>query len=495
MSGTKSATTSPQPAGSPSEGRRRDDRPFGARFVTPMLLAAALNPINSSIIATALVSIAAAIGVSVGQTSILISSLYLTSAIAQPTAGRLAEEFGPRRVFLTGIVVVVIGGVVGGVASNLPTLVVARVLIGLGTSAGYPSAMLLIRRRASSIGLQATPRKVLGALAIASAATVAIGPTIGGLLVGWFDWRASFLINVPLAVITFVMGVLWIAKDTDQTSHRSACQVASRVDLAGVIGFGGAMTLLLVFLLSLPSFSWVPFVGSIAVSIGLVRWELRAANPFIDVRLLRSNMPLTRTYIRQGLTLLGIYTILFGLTQWIEVVRGLSAYKAGFVLIPMGVLSACSARVVSGRNGVHKSLVVSACFLIAGAIGTLFLDSRSPIILIVLVTGAFGLVSGFSNVSNQTALYNEAPAASVGTASGLLRTFGYVGSISASTITGLAFRTRVDGSGLHHVSLILLGIGIIVLLMTAFDRHLADSDRSSQATNEPPPNAVTTPHS
>src|SRR5579863_2205139 len=109
-----------------------------------MLLGAALNPIHSSVIATALVSIAAAMHVSVGQTSILISSLYLTSAIAQPTAGRLSEEFGPRRVFVAGVLVVFVGGIVGGVGQDLPTLVVSRVLIGLGTSSGYPSAMLLI---------------------------------------------------------------------------------------------------------------------------------------------------------------------------------------------------------------------------------------------------------------------------------------------------------------------------------------------------------------
>ncbi|WP_329129029.1 MFS transporter [Streptomyces sp. NBC_01476] len=455
------------------------DRPFGPRFVAPMFIGSALNPINSSVIATALVSIAAAMGVPVGRTSILISSLYLTSAIAQPTAGRLSEEFGPRRVFLVGIVIVLAGGILGGTAQNLPTLVAARVLIGLGTSAGYPSAMLLIRRRATAVGLASPPGSVLGGLAIAGAATVAIGPTIGGLLVGWFNWRAAFLINVPVAAVAFVMALRWIARDPDRISGRPAREVIRRIDLAGVIGFGGTMTALLVFLLALPHPEWIALGASAAVAAALIRWELRAANPFLDIRLLASNLALTRTYVRYGLTLLGTYVILYGLTQWMEAAHGLSAYEAGLILIPMGLLSAAAARVVSRRQAIHRPLIAAAVFMLAGAVATLFLTSHSPVIAIIAVTALFGLTSGSSNVTNQTALYKESPAEKVGTASGLLRTFGYIGSIAASTITGVAFRTHVDDTGLRHVALILIGIGVLVLLMTAFDRHLAASGSES----------------
>jgi predicted MFS family arabinose efflux permease len=169
--------------------------------------------------------------------------------------------------------------------------------------------------------------------------------------------------------------------------------------------------------------------------------------------------------------------ILYGLTQWIEAARGLSAYEAGLVLIPMGVLSAVSARVVSQRQAIHKPLIAAALFMLAGAVATLFLTSHSPIAAIVAVTALFGLASGSSNVTNQTALYKEAPAETVGTAAGLLRTFGYIGSIAASTITGVAFRAHVDDTGLRHVSLVMIGIGIVVLLMTVLDRQLARSDK------------------
>jgi MFS family permease len=354
---------------------------------------------------------------------------------------------------------------------------VARVLIGLGTSAGYPAAMLLIRRRAASIGLESPPHSVLGGLAIAAAATLAIGPTIGGLLVGWFDWRAAFLVNIPFVCLAFAMTLMWIPKDPDQVRGHSAREVFTRIDVLGVIGFGGSMTALLVFLLALPRPNWIALGVAVAVAAALVAWELRAGNPFLDVRLLVSNLPLTRTYLRFGLGLLGVYVILYGFTEWTEAARGMSAYEAGLLLIPQGVLSAITARVASHRKDVRKPLIVAAVFMLAGAVAALFLTSHSPIIAIIAVTSLFGLMAGVHNVSNQAALYREAPAEKVGTASGLLRTFGYVGAIASAAITGIVFRAGVDDAGLRHVSLILIGIGAVLLLMTVFDRQLGKSDK------------------
>jgi len=442
-------------------------------------MGAALNPINSSMIATALVSIAAALHVPVGRTAILISSLYLTSAIAQPVAGRLAEEFGPRRVFLAGITVVLAGGVIGGLALDMPALVVSRVLIGLGTSAGYPSAMLLVRRRATLIGLRRPPGRVLGGLTTTSAAVLAIGPAIGGLLIGWFDWRAVFWINVPVTAVTFVMALLWIARDTDPVRGHSVRDLVSRVDVPGIAAFGAAITALLVFLMSLPGLDWIALGLSVAAAATLVIVELRVPDPFLDIRLLVSNGALTRTYIRYCFTLLGIYVVLYGLTQWLEAAHGLSGYQAGLALFPMGVLSAVMSRVVSRFTRLRLSLIVAGATLVLGALGMLWLTSRTSMAEVICVTALFGLVAGFGNVTNQTVLYREAPARKVGTVAGLLRTFGYIGSIAAATITGIAFRARVDDPGLHRVAIILTGIGLVVLLMTVLDRQLARADRES----------------
>jgi MFS family permease len=481
ISGASGAGDAPGPHDSkPRRGQPEQSDPqkgaFNGRFVAPLLMGATLNPVNSSLIATALVSIAASMRVSVGQTSILISCLYLTSAIGQPTAGRLAEEFGPRRVFLVGIVLVLLGGLLGGIATSLPMLIGARVLIGLGTSGGYPAAMLLIRRRASAVGLEAPPGKVLSGLAIAGSVTVAIGPAIGGLLVGWFSWRAAFLVNVPFTILTFAMAMFWIAKDSDVISGRRPREVLSRIDVLGVLGFGASMTALLVFLLGLPEPRWTALIATVVFAVALTFWELRAANPFLDVRLLASNAALTRTYLRNALSMLGIYVMLYGLTQWMEAARGLSAYTAGLVLLPMGLLSAVAARMVANYINVRMPLILSGVLLLVGAIASLFLTSGSPLIAIIGVTALFGIMSGVSNLANQTALYQSAPAETLGTASGLLRTFGYVGSIASATISGIAFRTRVSDAGLHQISLTLIVVGAVVLLATVFDRQLKPSD-------------------
>src|SRR6202034_3636953 len=181
---------------------------------------------------TALVPIAAGLGVSIGQTAALVTALYLASAIAQPTAGKVAEVFGPRRVFLAGIILAAAGGLVGGFAQALLTLLISRVLIGLGTSCAYPTAMLLIRRRARDMGLDKPPGGVLGGLQIAGIATASLGLPLGGVLVGSLRWRSVLFINVPGALVALVTTLGWVPADGPLSRPLRARDVASRLDLA-----------------------------------------------------------------------------------------------------------------------------------------------------------------------------------------------------------------------------------------------------------------------
>ncbi|WP_416960675.1 MFS transporter [Streptomyces sp. Agncl-13] len=448
-------------------------RPFAWTFTTPLYVGAGLNPVNSSIIATALVPIATELHVAVGSTAVLVSSLYLASAVAQPTAGKLAEVLGARRIFLSGIVLVLLGGVVGGLGQNLAMLTVARVLVGIGTSAAFPCAMVLIRRRAQDAGLDAPPGGVLGGIAIAGMATAAIGPPIGGLLVGAAGWRWAFLINIPVTLVAMVMAVRWLPEDPALERGDSGFRrVADRIDLPGILGFAVTMSALVVFLTALPHVGWTALAVFVLAAVPTVRWELRRTGPFFDFRGLAANGALARTYLRQALSLLGTYTVMYGVTQWMEAAHGFSTVTAGLLLLPMGAVSALLSHPLARRNLIRGPLVVSAVTMLIGSAGIMLLTSHSPAIAIVLVSLVFGVASATTTVGNQTALYLEAPPDQIGTASGLFRTFGYLGTITSAVIGGIVFRAGVTDHGLHVLGLVLVGAGLTVLLLTVLDRRL-----------------------
>lgn len=450
-------------------------RPFAWRFTTPLFIGSALNPINSALIATALVPIAEGVHVPVGQTATLVSALYVATAIAQPTAGKVAEVFGPRRVFLAGILLVLAGGLVGGFAPDLDLLLVSRVLIGLGTSCAYPTAMLLIRRRAQTAGLAKPPGGVLGGLQIAGIATASLGLPIGGVLVQLFGWRAVFFINVPVAVVALAATLAWIPRDDRATQHRAARDVLSALDVTGILGFAAAMTSLLLFLSSLPDAS-VPFgIATAVLWIALVVWERRARTPFFDVRLLASNLALTRTYVRFAIVMLCSYVVLYGITQWLQATRDVSEVATGLLLLPMTLISGIVVIPVSRRNLIRGPLLLAALGCAAAGVAVLFLHTGAWLVLTLLITLLLGVAQGAALSSNTTALYTQAPADLIGTASGLLRSFGYLGSIASSAIIGVVFLDSATDAGVGTIGWIMLGVSVVLLAITYFDRSLRHS--------------------
>jgi MFS family permease len=152
--------------------RDRSQDGFARTLIAPMILGAVLNPVNSSMIAVALIPIGTAFDAPPSETAWLVSSLYLATAIGQPVVGRLVDLYGPRPLYLAGTALVGVAGVLGALAPSLGVLVGARTLLGFGTCAGYPAAMSLIRSEATRTGRD-SPNGVLTVLAV-SAQTIAI---------------------------------------------------------------------------------------------------------------------------------------------------------------------------------------------------------------------------------------------------------------------------------------------------------------------------------
>jgi predicted MFS family arabinose efflux permease len=211
----------------------------------------------------------------------------------------------------------------------------------------------------------------------------------------------------------------------------------------------------------------------------LTLWELRAKSPFLDVRLLVRNAALTRTYLRYALVALCVYVVMYGITQWMEAARGVSALDAGLLLLPMSIVSGIVVFPISRRNLIRGPVIVAAIASLAGSVGVLFLASDTSIAWIVVITVIFGIVLGTASSGNQLALYTQAPPEQLGVASGLFRTFGYIGSIASSAITGIVFHTNATDSGVHTIGLIMIVVSLVAIAFTIFDRTLRTAQPST----------------
>lgn len=458
-----------------------DSRPFGPRFVVPLLFGPLLNPINTTMIAVALAPISTDLGIGADQAIWLVAALYLASAIGQPTMGKLADRVGPKKVFVSGMVVVMLAGVLPEVLPSFGGAVAARVLIGVGTSAAYPAAMTAIRNQSDRLGV-ATPPLVLGGLSISSLASAAAGPALAGALIGLFGWHSIFLVNVPLAGVGLVLSLLWMPSDSLRPARDPSAtrlSFARAVDLPGLALFAVTIAALLVFLLDLRQGWWWLLGVAVAALAGLVAWELRAVAPFVDVRVLAANGPLTRTYLRLFLVYGIAYTVTYGFSQWVQQVGGIGSAQAGLIQLPGAIVAGVASFVFARRSAVRLPLVVAATVPIAGGALLLTTASGSPVWALVLVPALFGLPQGLASVSNQAALYRQVPSSMIGTAAGLSRTSIYVGAIGASSLIGGVYGDAPTTAGLHTLAAVVIGLAVVATALTVFDRSLRAPARDS----------------
>jgi MFS family permease len=440
---------------------------FDRGLYAPMILGAILNPVNSSIIAVSLVPIGVAFGAPPAQTAWLISGLYLATAIGQPVVGRLVDIYGPRRLYLAGTALVGVAGLLGALAPSFGVLVVARVLLGFGTCAGYPAAMYLIRSEARRTGVQ-SPSTVLTALAVSSQTIAVIGPSLGGLLIGLGGWRTTFAVNLPLAAACLVLGALRLPAGRGQDAGRRGLGL----DFAGITLFAGMLVSLLLFLMNLGLAHGYLLVLAAVAAAGLAVRELRTAEPFIDLRVLGDNLPLLATYARNLLASVVSYAFLYGYPQWLESGRGLHPAEAGLVLLPLFGVGIVVSTTTGRRPEVRGKLLVGAAVQAVACAALLLVGSGSPIWLLVLISMVVGVPQGLNSLANQNALYHQADPARMASSAGLLRTFLYLGAIVASAANGAFLRHRADTAGLHHLAVFLLVVAGLFGVVTVVDRSL-----------------------
>jgi EmrB/QacA subfamily drug resistance transporter len=176
--------------------------------LTAVIVACALfmQNLDSTIIATALPTMAQAFGYDPVRMNVALTSYLLSLTVFIPASGWIADRFGTRDVFRAAIVVFTIGSILCGLSDGLIELVAARVLQGIGGAMMVPVGRLLLLRTAAKTELVAA----MAWLTMPALLGPVVGPPVGGFIVTWFDWRWAFFINIPVGIIGLIAVTLFI---------------------------------------------------------------------------------------------------------------------------------------------------------------------------------------------------------------------------------------------------------------------------------------------
>ncbi len=446
------------------------------RLLGTIGLGTLLNPLNSSMIAVALIDIRLTFDVGFASASWLIASYYLASAVGQPLLGRLGDLIGRRRVFLVGLAVVAVASSAAPFAPSFAALVAIRILQALGTSALFPSGLGIVR---STHG--PGQARALGVLSVFASTSAAIGPTIGGYLVAWGGWQAIFIVNLPIIVLCGSLALLTLPRDAVAAPVRVTMR---RLDLPGAALFVLTALSALWWLMSLTGqVAWPALVAAVLAAAGLIVVERRVrrqaspdkaassgaalTEPFLDFAALGGRGGLLPIYAMNAAVNIVFYAIFFGVPSYLQSTAGQSPAAAGLTMLPLASLSVLitpvSARLID-RYGAGVVLRSGTLLLAGGCAGMLVLQETWPIAALGALLGLLGMANGAVSLALQTAMYDTAAGPTIGSAAGLFQTSRYVGTMLASTLLALTFGQELDLTALHTLAAVLTAVMVLVLV-------------------------------
>lgn len=461
------------------QSKTRSGAPF--KLLAPVSLATAINGLNSSMIAVGLLSINRDLGPGANITW-LVTAFYLAAAVAQPIAGRLIDQFGARSILLWGLALVAAGSASVYGATTIEMLVALRVVIGIGAAAGYPASMAILRNWEEGNGVKQGVGGVRTVI-FSAQGTVMLAPAIGGIVIGFWDWRAMFFINVPLSLLTAFLVLLGVP--SGKAERRAATPTSLQVDWLGFILFATALVPLLIGLNVVgQGFWWLWLIMGLLGSVIFVRHQRSRKAPFIDFRLLVRNRGIGAPIVRQFVVMAILYAILFGFPTWLEGAQGLTPGSAGLVMLPisgMGLVATVLAGPTIVKWGIRAPILIGAVLMTAAMVALLFLTQDSTLTMVIVAAFLLGVPNGFFMLGNQMALFRATPTELVGVTTGLLRTSQFIGGTMAMLLLGFTFQGDSPDSGLHSLALVLGSLSLLVFIEAALSKELRSSTGTPQA--------------
>jgi len=367
--------------------------------------------IDTTIVSVANPSIMEGLGTDINAVIWVTSAYLLAYAVPLLITGRLGDRFGPKKLYLLGLVVFTVASLWCGLSGDVQSLITARVLQGLGAAMMTPQTMAVITRifppdrRGAAMGLWG---------ATAGMATL-VGPILGGVLVDSLGWEWIFFINVPVGIVGFILAWRFVPS---LSTH------PHRFDIPGVLLSAVGLFLLVFGIQEGETYNWGTIAGPVSVwgliiaglvvLAGFIAWQrYNKGEPLLPLDLFRDrNFSLANI----GITTVGFTVTAFGLPLifYYQMVRGMTPTQSALMMVPMALISGGLAPVV-GRiiDRVNPKYITSGGLVlmaVALAWNSVLMHPDTPILLFLLPSAVLGFANaGIWGPLSSTATRNLPP--------------------------------------------------------------------------------------
>ncbi len=403
-----------------------------------------LTFLDNTIVSVALGSVQADLHAGVTALQWVVSAYALTFASAMLGFGMVGDEFGRKRVMLIGIGIFCAGSVLSALAPNPGVLIAGRAVMGLGAAASEPGTLSMLRHLYAD---ERTRTRAVGVWAGVSGLALAVGPVIGGALVGVWNWHAIFWFNVAFGLVAFAACLIVLPENADPDAHR--------VDIAGTALGAGALSALVFAIIGgedsgfgSPAVLLLLCVSAIAAA-AFFWWESRAAYPLLDLRYLRVPRFLSANIVA-FCAYFATFAVFFFTALYLEEVVGDTGYQIALVFLPMTTLM-IAASLVAGRwtttAGPRWSIFIGCLLFSAGLLlTTLTLSPNPPYGPLALALALTGVGIGTTVVPITSSALSAVPPERSGMAASATNTSREIGAVTGVAILGALVNAQLHSS-------------------------------------------------
>jgi EmrB/QacA subfamily drug resistance transporter len=446
--------------------------------------------LDVTIVNVALPSIARDLHAKISGLQWIVDAYTLVLASLLMLSGSMADRIGRRKVFAVGLCLFTLGSLLCSLASSLTGLVIFRMLQALGGSMLNPVAMSIIRNTFDDPRERA---QAIGWWGATVGISLALGPVLGGLLVGSVGWPAIFLINIPVGLTALVLTLRFVPE--------SKADRPRRVDPVGQVLVIGLLAAVTYAIIEGPGAGWLStqevalFAGAAACLAALLAYEARRDEPLIEVAFFRST-PFSGAVVIAIAAFAALGGFLFLNTLYLQDVRQFSAVKAGVYTLPIAamtlIFAPLSGRLV-GRRGPRPALLVGGVGMALGALILTGLTPTTPTPTLLLAYAIFGLGFGTINPPITNTAVAGMPPAQAGVASAVASTSRQLGATLGVAIVGALAASSLNAARAGHPAALpsdigwwlITGCGLLVIalgVLSTTGRANASADRVAAAT-------------